>query len=164
MNKSKKKITIELLVPELLNNNLHDLEKKFAAKLYDPNCADSEGRTCLMQGAIDKNYELCKLLISNGADVNIKDKYSWTALHFACQGFQTDIVRLLLENGADVDPQNNFGNTPLGISLISCRGDVSLAKLLLKHGANKDIVNYSGISPFELAKTVANYNLLQAFE
>ena len=53
------------------------------------------------------SLDTVKLLIENGADINIKEKDGWTALMLACRNSNTEssleTVKLLLENGANVN-------------------------------------------------------------
>ena len=55
-------------------------------------------------------YEISKLLIENGANVNAKDYEGMTALMFAVKGGYTETVKLLLSKGARLDDTNKFGD------------------------------------------------------
>ena len=55
-------------------------------------------------------------LITNGADVNAKDRGDWTPLHYAVEKDHTEIVRILVTNGADVHVENFDRDTPLDYS------------------------------------------------
>jgi uncharacterized protein len=74
-----------------------------------------------------------------------------TALLFAAQQSQTEAVRALLAAGASVDPQDRFGNTPLWRAVFNARGDATTVGLLLRAGADPDIVNEAGATPRDLA-------------
>ena len=80
------------------------------------------GRTALMYAVVDGLMDFVNLLLAHGADVNLKDKRSWTALHFAAQEYNYDMVSTLLQHGAIVDVQDSFGNTPLSQSCIRGKG------------------------------------------
>ena len=56
---------------------------------------------------------LCKLLLENGANPNLKDSGGSTALHSAVFYRKPKICALLLEYGADVNAKNENGTTPL---------------------------------------------------
>ena len=63
---------------------------------------------------IADNKEIAELLISNGADVNVKDKYAGTTpLMGAAQWGHKEIVELLISKGADVNAKFATGATSL---------------------------------------------------
>jgi len=52
-------------------------------------------------------------LIAKGADINAKDEYGWTPLHYAAIKGQKEVVELLIAKGADINSKNQSGETPL---------------------------------------------------
>ena len=61
------------------------------------------------------NFELTKLLIENGANVNLQDHCGTTPLHCAIRaiaGNKEQIIQLLLDNGADLKIKDSLGKTP----------------------------------------------------
>ncbi|KAH6698452.1 hypothetical protein BKA61DRAFT_707150 [Leptodontidium sp. MPI-SDFR-AT-0119] len=82
-------------------------------------------------------YEEMKIMIENGADVNVVGGLGWTPLHWACVSASLEMVRLLLDNGADVnqytsEPRGN--ETPMHKACFHDRADV--VEELLKRGAD----------------------------
>lgn len=74
----------------------------------------SRSSNALLADAIRYNdVTLAEQLISEGADVDIKNNDGWTPLHFAVFRGNIAFICFLVENGADVNAENNFGNTPL---------------------------------------------------
>jgi hypothetical protein len=69
--------------------------------------------------------------IEAGADINEKDEFGTTALHYSICEENHDIARLLLEYGADVTLQDDEGGTALHYAVEYNAIDV--AKALLKH-------------------------------
>lgn len=64
-------------------------------------------------------YErMCRTLIDNGAELNIRDQNGNTALHLAIQGFGDKelLVKLLLEHGTRTDIANDEGLTPVTLA------------------------------------------------
>lgn len=59
------------------------------------------------------SLEVFKLLIKEGADINIKNKLGETLLHEVAKGGNADIVEILLSYGLEVDAKNKRGETPL---------------------------------------------------
>lgn len=74
------------------------------------------GSTALMLAATFGNREATKLLLNEGADLEIRNKSGGTALHQACFFAQPEIVELLLDAGADPTKLNNYGATPLELA------------------------------------------------
>lgn len=57
--------------------------------------------------------EVASLLLTQGADVNDKDKDGMTLLHYAALEGDLELTELLLGHGADVRIKSNNGETPL---------------------------------------------------
>ncbi len=117
-----------------------------------------------MYAIADNRPDLALLLIDCGTDVNAGDKKAYTALHFAAQTGEVGIAASLIEHGAKIDVQDAWGNTPLGVAVSNSRCNGEMIRLLLAHGADKNIKNNYGISPLDYARQVANYNIVQFFE
>lgn len=125
---------------------------------------DRLGRTALHNAVIDQNIESASRLIADGADPNVADDHGWTPLHFAAQHSSESIARILLGAGADVAAKDRLGNTALFRAVFSSRGDGGVIKLLLAAGADPHEPNASGVSPFALAGTIANYDVRRFFD
>jgi ankyrin repeat protein len=69
------------------------------------------------------------------------------------------MVALLLAAGPMVDVPNMFGNTSLWRATFESRGRGAMLQFLRTHGANPDQSNHSGVSPRQLAKTIANFEV-----
>ena len=81
--------------------------------------------------ACDKgNYNIARLLIEAGADINNKDSSSNTILMVACFNSNVMIVKLLLEYGADINIQNNKGKR--AIDMVKFHNIRELFKYYLK--------------------------------
>jgi ankyrin repeat protein len=105
----------------------------------DPNIQDKQMdipiRFCL------GNMEQLHLLVEAGSDVNHRDQYGYTLLHFcAKEGGKIDDLAYLLEVGSDVNAQDNAENTPL---MYTCQYKAGLEKtiLLLSTGADPNMGN-----------------------
>eukprot|EP00011_Vannellida_sp_DIVA3-517-6-12_P011401 CAMPEP_0114619182 /NCGR_PEP_ID=MMETSP0168-20121206/8084_1 /TAXON_ID=95228 ORGANISM="Vannella sp., Strain DIVA3 517/6/12" /NCGR_SAMPLE_ID=MMETSP0168 /ASSEMBLY_ACC=CAM_ASM_000044 /LENGTH=352 /DNA_ID=CAMNT_0001830347 /DNA_START=152 /DNA_END=1210 /DNA_ORIENTATION=+ len=77
---------------------------------------------------------LVELLIENGADVSIQNKYGETPLHQAVARGNMHSVRLLIELGAGLNINSKSGETPLHVA-IRC-GFPAVATVLIEHGAD----------------------------
>jgi ankyrin repeat protein len=55
--------------------------------------------------------KVVKLLLKNGADVNVKNKKGKTPLYPTCSEGHSKITRLLLKKGADANTVDKYGRT-----------------------------------------------------
>ena len=63
-----------------------------------------------------ENYELCKLLIEYGVNVNAAQMQNVTALHSAAHRGNLKLVRLLVENRAEINLKMDNGDTAISIA------------------------------------------------
>jgi ankyrin repeat protein len=140
------------------------IEKVLSSKL-DLNRKDAEGRTLLMEAALEKRLDLARLLLEHGVDPNLEDREGSTALHFAAQAHLPELTQLLIDKGARVDAKDHLGNTPLFKALTTFRGDADGNAIwaLLLAGADRTVKNSHGVSPEDLSHGVSNYDLGQFF-
>jgi len=121
---------------------------------------DREGRTPLANAIISERLAIAEMLLRAGANANAADKQGLTPLHFAAQRYSLALVNLLLGARAEVDPVDSYGNTPLFRAIFESRGRADVVKALLGAGANQHLKNTSGVSPRDLAETIANFDVL----
>lgn len=67
----------------------------------------------LVCGLPNMSKDLIKILLEHNADVNMQNKYNWTALMGAVEQANVDAVKLLLEYNADIAIQSKHGWTAL---------------------------------------------------
>ena len=115
--------------------------------------------------AVD-NPNLVTLLLSNGADPNLRDGGGDRPLFHAINLGNVDVVRALVDSGADVNLRTGVGSdTFLNVAFMTDQTDV--LKYLIQKGANPDLrsdignrnlwdlARAEGISKKELAETIA---------
>jgi ankyrin repeat protein len=98
------------------------------------------------------NLEVTLKLIEYGADINAKDTYGSTPLHWASRGHHFEdgsVLRLLLKHGGDVNARNTDGFTPLHEA--SCCGGLEVVPILLKHGADIEAEGSDGKTALQVA-------------
>lgn len=78
-------------------------------KFIDIEYTDGESTTLLMLASLHNSYIFCEYLLQNGANVNARTNYGYTALLFASINADTKFCKLLIDYGADVLVENKNG-------------------------------------------------------
>ncbi|XP_031702435.1 ankyrin repeat domain-containing protein 11 isoform X4 [Anarrhichthys ocellatus] len=130
-----------------------------ASKTKDKvNKRNERGETRLHRSAIRGEIRRIKELISEGADVNVKDFAGWTALHEACNRGYYDVAKQLLAAGAEVNTKGLDDDTPLHDA--SNNGHFKVVKLLLRYGGDPRQSNRRGETALKVANSPTMLNLL----
>jgi uncharacterized protein len=78
------------------------------------------------------HFDIVKLLIMHGADVNAKQMQGVTPLHSTAHNGQTRISKLLIDNGADINSTMDNGQTPLFMA--NEKNFQETVELIITHG------------------------------
>ena len=127
--------------------------RQWCYKAVDVDARNKKGETALIEAARRGHYEIVRLLVYEGADVNAasnifdsiiinnngtRDKCGgYTSLILAAMLGHFDIARLLIDAGADIDAVDVCGETPL-LHSVRC-GYPNIAKLLIDAGADVNV-------------------------
>lgn len=103
--------------------------------------------TPLIEAASNGHADVVKLLIENGADVNLKGEAWYGPLHAAAAKGHIEVVKILLENGADVNIFHH--NKPLHNAAMN--GHIEVAEILLAYGADINAKGTDEASPLHTA-------------
>jgi NAD-dependent SIR2 family protein deacetylase/ankyrin repeat protein len=116
------------------------------------NAQKRDGYTPLHIAAFHGNEALTKLLLANGAELNLRSRFGTTPLHIACLKGHTKIVRILLDAGADHSAEDNDGLTPLHTACsYSCKTNrQSVVEALLRSGADVNCTDTSNCAPLHI--------------
>ncbi|MFP3021054.1 MAG: ankyrin repeat domain-containing protein [Wolbachia sp.] len=110
--------------------------------------------------AIDlEDFRLLNLLLTNGANPNIKIFHEDTSLHFTGILERSEIVELLLQHGANPDIKNKRSETPL-IRASIC-GYYETVEILLKYSASLSVQNKYGKVPLREASSRGYYKIVE---
>lgn len=149
-----------LLLNAILKNDIKELQRLLEEGV-PIDTPDRDGRSALFQAVVDGNFDVVRLLVEHSANVNHRDTKGKTPLHFAAGEVQNKIAAYLLSQGAEIDAQDDDGNTPLSDAIFYSQGNGNVISLLIQHGADKSLKNKYDISPVDLAKSIANYDVLR---
>lgn len=150
----------EKLFQACFTGNVADL--KLAIKECDDlNVKNNEGQTplCLVAKC---RYDLVKLLVENGADVNLQSDERISPLHWAVEFDNEEIVEYLLSKGADINSRDHSYETPLHWA--AWTGHHKAARRLLAFGGNPLAENTGGFTPLDLAKRQGHQQVITLFE
>lgn len=117
-------------------------------------------KTPLHIAAKESFYEIGKLLLDFGADINTLDAGLCTPLHWSANKGDEEFVRLLLEYRANPNARDLAWSTPLHEA--TRKSHVNIIKLLMNYNADPYIKDISEQSAFDIAKT--NITLLNIYQ
>jgi ankyrin repeat protein len=105
---------------------------------------------------------MVELLLDHGADPNLKDGKSATALHWAIIGGHDGVVKVLARRGADLGVRDVGYNTPL--HLAANYPSTQVVRTLLDAGADPLARNLEGATPLQIARFKNRTIHLEALE
>ena len=112
-----------------------------------------ERYTALMMASSHNHLDIVKLLISEGwgAEIDLRDDYGMTALHWTSVRGYLEISELLTSSGADVNIRDSYGRTALHYASINHHPEI--VQLLLCQGADISIRNNVGNTALDVASS-----------
>jgi len=116
------------------------------------NTANAEGFTPLNLAAFFGHLEAVKVLLENGADVNLKppSRFANTALDAAVAGDHADVVKTLLAARGDPNVLSEANYTSLHKA--AAHGNLEIVRMLLEAGANPKAIRDGGHRPIDDAQ------------
>ena len=120
---------------------------------------DNFGNTPLHIAIMFRDDLYARSLISQGANLNLKNKVELSPLHLAAFLDDKEIVKDLLNSGAEANLKGNSGYTPLHIASLLNHFDI--ASDLLKNGAINRIKTDQKLTPRTIAKIQNNHEIVK---
>ncbi len=138
---------IDIFRPDLADELLGALQRRdltIMSKVLNANPALSNvsynaDMTLLMMA---EDPRVARILAEHGANLNAKDIYGNTPLHYAASYNRRAVLELLIEKRANLNAKNSDGDTPLHLAVL--RRHMALADYMVEHGADSNIKNNFG--------------------
>ncbi|CAB0032321.1 unnamed protein product [Trichogramma brassicae] len=133
-------------------------------QLVHVNVQNNKGKTPLHLALRMNRKKVAERLLRIGADPTLADEDGSTPLHIICEyGNSDDLLKLFfkvcneIRQKVQVDARNKFDRTPLNVALLRpCR---KLVQLLLRNGADPNLVNADGLTPYWLILCQVEYDV-----
>ncbi len=107
------------------------------------------GMTPLHAVARSGNHHVAGILISNGADVSMKDKLGRIPLHWAAEGGKTEVARVLIRHKSPMNLLCANSGPPLNLAVAA--NQVEMAELLLQEKSDVTVEDANGKTALRLA-------------
>lgn len=131
-----------------LHNDIKAVEDALN-KGANPNANDFnwDQSTALIESCKNGNKDICLLLISNGANPNLMDKYDNHPIHYACLNGHSDIAEILVKKGANVNIIGYYRHTPLHYACSKKRGNRKVISKLISMGVDVNRKDHNDWTP-----------------
>lgn len=115
----------------------------------------SNGWTALTIAAAKGQVANLQWLIGQGANAQVRDVYRFTPLLRAVDNGYIDAAEVLLSLvETDVNARDEYDNTALHHAVAA--GDITMVSLLLEHAADPSLRNREGVTPADIARSLAS--------
>lgn len=125
-----------------------------------PDKPNDDGELALILACRQGRYDVLRILLEHGVDLNSVDRYGNNALWAACYGGNEMCLSVLAKNVCNLNYQNPSGNTALAYA--ASAGKDSMVRLLLELGADPGLQNQDGMTAMDLASSRVSLKLLRA--
>jgi ankyrin repeat protein len=152
-------------IPPLLYCAEYGWDRAISALLQrgaDVNAHDPKNVTALATASKAGKYKCVKLLLEHGANVEATDTEGYGVLYSAVAfGRCYKCVRLLLEHGAKVETAISPSGGYPALFIASHQGNVCVASLLLKYGADVDAYDSRKVTALATASKYGKYKCVK---
>jgi ankyrin repeat protein/L-ascorbate metabolism protein UlaG (beta-lactamase superfamily) len=134
----------EYLLSKGARVNPHEIEKQ-------EGCACAGHQTPLHCAVRSESVSTVKVLVENGALVNVTDDIGSTPLHAAVSNCNMEIAEYLVSKGAYLNLKDEkYGRTELHTAVL--RGQKTMVERLIQEGSETDVQDNDGLNPLDYAR------------
>lgn len=159
----QKALGIRQLFDAVRNHNLESLKSAIAKHPAAINQVDSTWGTPLQFAARYGKKEEIDLLIASGASLSTLDSKGNGVLHNLVESKFMDNLPYIIKLSGNLSSKNADGLTPLHLA-VQGNAPPQMFKMLLEAGADPNVKDGSGESAMDLAKRLANPEVLKALK
>ncbi|MCD4731028.1 MAG: ankyrin repeat domain-containing protein, partial [Bacteroidales bacterium] len=118
---------------------------------HDKSCTCGPNFYTPLHAAVRHGHEgMTKVLVSNGAKINVYDNDGLAPIHLAVQSGKKEIVEYLIDYGAFINcKEKNTGSTELHLAVAMGYNDI--VELLIKNGSSPTMQDNNELTPFDYA-------------
>lgn len=142
----------QMLVDAVISRNIDELRRLMFDDNVDVDLQNAEGQNALHISASLKEEKPGDMvedtffhMVERSANLNAKDSYGNTPLHYSIENRKYEKANLLIRKKANVNAQNDEGDTPLHIAVRNM--DEKAVEMLLENRAKCCILNNKKESP-----------------
>jgi uncharacterized protein len=149
------------LIVAMTENKVDDV-RALMVRGHPTGVRDADGRTGLIWGGLQGNYEALEILLEGRVRIDTADNYGNTALYYAAGNGHVETVELLLDHGATIDAENLEGRTPLMRAVEAGRAET--ARRLIERGADANHTDFTGRSVLDWAREGRSSRIVRMLE
>ncbi|OPZ77759.1 MAG: Ankyrin repeat protein [Alphaproteobacteria bacterium ADurb.Bin438] len=117
---------------------------------FEPKVGFLRATPLMIVSSYNDNLAIIEFFVKIGAEIDQKDGYQNTALHYAVVAKRKlSVIKMLVNLGADINLKNSNGYTPLMYASIN--GDEEVVKFLISSGANISLKNKDNKNAYDYA-------------
>jgi len=115
---------------------------------------DANSGTALYYAVQNKHFDIVKVLVFNGADMDYSLDNGFSPLMSACYNGYFDIAEFLARSGANTNARDQYWATALHYA--TAIGDYYMVDMLLFYNAKPDLLTYEKISPLFVSSLIGD--------
>lgn len=121
------------------------------------NLTDYDRRSLVTLAVSNGHFKLVKYLVDSGADLNIIDKFSMTALDESIKHHNNHIYEYLLQHGAKVNPIDVASK----LCTFVMKNDLDTIKHYIRGGVNPNVSDYDGRTMLHIAVSESRVEMVK---